>query len=215
MEFELWLFAIKNLAQTYEMSQMIYSQLPKAEKDALKDEYERSVGGRKDNKKEKKADKNGLKKYEELIGNLKNAMSVTERIIERNSVKSVLSKMPADPNDPDQEFLLRMFLKLELTTSGVISYLNYLGLPVTAEGRLESDAYGNYVLKPDQGSDKADFNQRRILSEGMLVEFFSQNRWEIGKFRKEAGSPFGCYFIGFSGEEFHVVLEGLHVRLRG
>ena len=45
MEFELWLFAVKNLAQTYEMSQVIYSQLPQGEKDSLKKEYERSVGG--------------------------------------------------------------------------------------------------------------------------------------------------------------------------
>ena len=44
MEFELWLFAIKNLAQTYEMSQVIFSQLPQAEKDDLRREYEKTTG---------------------------------------------------------------------------------------------------------------------------------------------------------------------------
>ena len=35
LEFELWIYAIKQLAQTYEMSQMIYNQLPQEEKNLL------------------------------------------------------------------------------------------------------------------------------------------------------------------------------------
>ncbi len=42
MPFELWLYAIKGLAQTYEMVEPIYSQLSEQEKKALKAEYEKS-----------------------------------------------------------------------------------------------------------------------------------------------------------------------------
>ena len=44
MDFELWLFAVKRLAQTYEMAREIYSQLPEAEKQRLKEEYEKMNG---------------------------------------------------------------------------------------------------------------------------------------------------------------------------
>ncbi|MCR4642608.1 MAG: GAF domain-containing protein [Lachnospiraceae bacterium] len=42
MPFELWLYAIKGLAQTYEMVGPIYAQLSEQEKKALKAEYEKS-----------------------------------------------------------------------------------------------------------------------------------------------------------------------------
>jgi len=41
MPFELWLYAIKGLAQTYEMVEPIYSQLSDQEKKALQEEYEK------------------------------------------------------------------------------------------------------------------------------------------------------------------------------
>ncbi len=44
MTFELWLFAIKQLGQTYEMAQKIYEQLPEAEKKRLQEEYRASYG---------------------------------------------------------------------------------------------------------------------------------------------------------------------------
>ena len=47
MEFELWLFAVKQLAQTYEMSQVIYQQLPAEEKTALNREYRIQILGEK------------------------------------------------------------------------------------------------------------------------------------------------------------------------
>ena len=40
MSFEMWLFAVKGFAQTYEMAQLIYAQLPQQEKDELLLEYE-------------------------------------------------------------------------------------------------------------------------------------------------------------------------------
>ena len=43
MPFELWLFAVKRLAQTYEMVDPIFSQLSEIEKNALRKEYEQSV----------------------------------------------------------------------------------------------------------------------------------------------------------------------------
>ena len=42
MPFELWLFAVKRLAQTYEMVEPIFSQLSEAEKQTLRKEYEQS-----------------------------------------------------------------------------------------------------------------------------------------------------------------------------
>ena len=39
MDFELWLFAVKRLAQTYEMAREIFAQLPEEEKQRLRDEY--------------------------------------------------------------------------------------------------------------------------------------------------------------------------------
>ena len=42
MPFELWLYAIKGLAQTYEMVEPIFSQLSDQEKKALRAEYEKS-----------------------------------------------------------------------------------------------------------------------------------------------------------------------------
>ena len=43
MPFELWLYAIKGLAQTYEMVEPIYSQLSDQEKKALQEEYEKTT----------------------------------------------------------------------------------------------------------------------------------------------------------------------------
>lgn len=42
MPFELWLFAVKRLAQTYEMVEPIFSQLSEVEKQTLRKEYEQS-----------------------------------------------------------------------------------------------------------------------------------------------------------------------------
>ena len=39
MSFEMWLFAIKKLAQSYDMALTIYEQLSDAEKEQLKKEY--------------------------------------------------------------------------------------------------------------------------------------------------------------------------------
>ncbi len=44
MDFELWLFAVKRLAQTYEMAREIYAQLPEEEKQRLQEEYKKSNG---------------------------------------------------------------------------------------------------------------------------------------------------------------------------
>lgn len=42
MEFRLWLFVIKKLAQTYEMSNTIYDQMSEDSKKALFNEYQKS-----------------------------------------------------------------------------------------------------------------------------------------------------------------------------
>ncbi len=218
MEFELWLFAIKNLAQTYEMSQVIYSQLPQGEKDSLKKEYERSVGGGKSAAKTQPAPNSSVKKYEELIGNFLNSMSVAERFLERNSVRYMRQNMPAAPNDPDQEYLLRMFINLELSVSKVNSCLKYLGMPVTAAGELKADEFGQFYVQNTLSSNAgfgAGANDRRPVKDGMFIEFMTDGRWELGKLRRDADAPFGCFFTGFGGEEFHVNPIGLNVRLRG
>lgn len=43
MPFELWLYAVKGLAQTYEMVEPIYSQLSDQEKKTLQEEYEKTA----------------------------------------------------------------------------------------------------------------------------------------------------------------------------
>lgn len=43
MPFELWLYAVKGLAQTYEMVEPIYSQLSDQEKKTLQEEYEKTT----------------------------------------------------------------------------------------------------------------------------------------------------------------------------
>lgn len=42
MNFSLWLFVIKKLAQTQEMSEKIYEQMDETTKKELQDEYKRS-----------------------------------------------------------------------------------------------------------------------------------------------------------------------------
>ncbi len=44
MTFELWLFAIKRLAQTQDAAITIFNQLCQAEKDRLEEEYNRIYG---------------------------------------------------------------------------------------------------------------------------------------------------------------------------
>jgi len=44
MGFDLWLFAVKRLAQTFEMAQQIFNQLPEEEKERLLKEYHETVG---------------------------------------------------------------------------------------------------------------------------------------------------------------------------
>ena len=56
MEFELWLFAVKQLAQSYEMTQVIFSQLTENEKKDLRKEYEASIGGGDGKKKKENAE---------------------------------------------------------------------------------------------------------------------------------------------------------------
>ena len=218
MEFELWLFAVKQLAQSYEMTQVIYSQLPQGEKDSLKKEYERSVGGAKSSDKNKASGGGSVKKYEELIGNFLNSMSVSERFLERNSIRYIRQNMPASPDDPDEEFLLRMFINLELSVTKVNSCLKYLGMPVTAAGELKVDEFGQYYVQntlPSGSGYGAGSNNRRPVTDGMFIEFMTGGRWELGKLRRDADAPFGCFFAGSGGEEFHINPNGLKVRLRG
>ncbi|MBR2274446.1 MAG: hypothetical protein IJ873_00045 [Lachnospiraceae bacterium] len=198
MEFELWLFAVKNLAQTYEMSQVIFGQLPKAEQEDLRKEYRVTILGEKDAPKEDKT----LKKIEGLIFDFHNSMNVTERFLERHPLKSLEKQIKPDGEKPEQEFAFRMLTELEQTTLKVTSYLAYLAKPVTKEGELTTDQYGQYMLE-----DTA-------ILPGMLLEFFYHNRWELGKAAKDPSAPFDLYFLGMKNEEFHINPSGLHVRLR-
>jgi hypothetical protein len=45
MTFELWLFAIKHLGQTYDAALAIYNTFPEDRKEELRKEYEETQGG--------------------------------------------------------------------------------------------------------------------------------------------------------------------------
>ncbi len=198
MEFELWLFAVKQLAQSYEVCQLIYSQLTQAEKDELRKEYERSVGGG-SGKPENKV----LKEYGDLINNFHNAMSIAERFVEKNTIRRMNENYPVHGDDPDEEFIGRVFLTMETYTIRVIEYLNHIAKKVSAEGSLKQESDGNYYLNNIQ------------IKDGMLIEFFHLSRWEIGRLCNGPGTPYGRFFLGFNNEVFDVDLNGLKVRLRG
>ena len=68
MEFELWLFAVKQLAQSYEMSQVIYSQLTDAEKEDLHKEYDATIGGGSSGVEKKEPEKKSRKTSTENYG---------------------------------------------------------------------------------------------------------------------------------------------------
>ena len=200
MEFELWLFAVKQLAQSYEMTQVIFSQLTENEKKDLRKEYEASIGGG-DGKKKK--ENKTLKEYNDLINSFHNAVSIAERFVEKNDVRKLMKSHPVDPTNLDEEFLRRIFFAMENETIKVISYLNHVAQKVTAEGELKKGNDGIYYLDSTP------------VTEGMIVEFFYMNRWEIGRLCKGPGTFFGYFFLGFKNEVFDVELEGLKVRLRG
>lgn len=44
MTFELWLFAVKRLAQTQDAAITIFNQLSQSEKERLQDEYDKTYG---------------------------------------------------------------------------------------------------------------------------------------------------------------------------
>ncbi len=203
MEFELWLFAVKQLAQTYEMSQVIFSQLPDAEKKDLRDEYDKTVGGGSSSSTEKtdKADK-VIKEYQDLFNGFQNAMSIAERFIEKNNVAKLDKSLQIDPSNPDQVFLRRSFTSLESSILQVLLFLKHISKPITAEGELHKDASGYYSL------------DGRTVYHGMLIEFFHINRWEIGRLCQASDVPYGYFILGFRNEVFDVDLEGLQVRLR-
>ncbi|MBQ7564901.1 MAG: hypothetical protein IJT16_13055 [Lachnospiraceae bacterium] len=198
MEFELWLFAVKNLAQTYEMSQVIFGQLPKAEQEDLRKEYRKTVKGEKEAPKENKT----LKKIEGLLFDFHNSMNVTERFLERHPLKTLEKQIKPDGENAEQEFAFRMLFELEQSTLKVTSYLAHLAKPVTKEGELRVDQYGQYSL------------DGTIIMPGMLVEFFYHNRWELGKAARDLLAPFELYFLGMRNEEYHISPDGLRVRLR-
>ncbi|MCR5789535.1 MAG: hypothetical protein K6G83_06545 [Lachnospiraceae bacterium] len=197
MEFELWLFAVKNLAQTYEMSQVIFAQLPEAEKKALRAEYEKTVSGG-----EKKEDKT-LKKLEGLIYDLHNSMNVAERFVERHHPRYMEKYFEIEEGNVEQEFALRMFTELKLMTMKVMMAVTYLSRPVTDEGELSLNAEGKFIL----GSHE--------IVPGMLLEFFYHGRWEFGKVHRAPDAPYDYYLTGLHNEEFHINLNGLKVRVRG
>ncbi len=43
MSFEIWLFAIKKFAQSYDMAMLIYNQLPEDQKKDLQNEYQQYI----------------------------------------------------------------------------------------------------------------------------------------------------------------------------
>lgn len=200
MEFELWLFAVKQLAQSYEMTQVIYSQLTDPEKADLLKEYEATVGGGSSNKKK---ENKTLKEYNDLINNFHNAVSIAERFVEKNNIRKLEKSHPVDPLNPDEEFLRRIFLAMEMETIQVINYLNHVAKKVSAEGELK------------QGNDGIYYLDNIPVTEGTIVEFFYMNRWEIGRLCKGPGTFYGYFFLGFKNEIYDVELEGLKVRLRG
>ncbi len=204
MEFELWLFAVKQLAQTYEMSQVIFSQLPDAEKEDLRKEYDSTVGGGSSSSTDDKAEKADkiIKEYNDLLNGFQNAMSIAERFVEKNNVLKLNKKLQIDPSNPDQVFLRRSFTNLEASTQQVILFLKHISKPITAEGELHKDASGVYAVDGHK------------VGHGMLIEFFHINRWEIGRLCEVSDVPYGFFFLGFRNEVFDVDLEGLQVRLR-
>lgn len=210
MEFELWLFAVKQLAQNYAMCQMIYSQLSDDEKAELRKEYEASVGGGSapvsdssgSHTPSANSDKT-IKEYRDLLNGFHNAMSIVERFLEKNSVKYLDSHLPIDVANPDEVFLRRSFVNLEMSTLQTMQYLSHVAKPIVAEGKLAPDGNGNYVI------------DGHVVNEGMFLEFFYINRWEIGRLCKGEDSAYGYFFLGFRNELFDVNLDGLLVRIRG
>ncbi|MCR5025017.1 MAG: hypothetical protein K6A90_11900 [Lachnospiraceae bacterium] len=210
MEFELWLFAVKQLAQNYAMCQMIYSQLSDDEKAELRKEYEASVGGDPAPDAESsgspapdtRSDKT-IKEYRDLLNSFHNAMSIAERFLEKNSVKYLDAHLPIDVANPDEVFLRRSFVNLGMNTLQTMQYLSHVAKPIVAEGKLAPDGNGNYVI------------DGHVVNEGMFLEFFYINRWEIGRLCKGEDSAYGYFFLGFRNELFDVNLDGLLVRIRG
>ena len=210
MEFELWLFAVKQLAQNYAMCQMIYSQLSDDEKAELRKEYEASVGGgpAPDSGSSgspapaAKSDKT-IKEYRDLLNSFHNAMSIVERFLEKNSVKYLDSHLPIDVTNPDEVFLRRSFVNLEMSTLQTMQYLSHIAKPILAEGKLALDSNGQYSV------------DGHPVTDGMFLEFFYINRWEIGRLCKGPDSAYGYFFLGFRNELFDVNLDGLQVRIRG
>ena len=210
MEFELWLFAVKQLAQNYAMCQMIYSQLSDDEKAELRKEYEASVGGgpapdagaKESPAPDAKSDIT-IKEYRDLLSSFHNAMSIVERFLEKNSVKYLDAHLPIDVANPDEVFLRRSFVNLGMNTLQTMQYLSHIAKPVVAEGKLSLDGSGQYAIDGHQ------------VTEGMFLEFFYINRWEIGRLCKGEDSAYGYFFLGFRNELFDVNLDGLVVRIRG
>lgn len=209
MEFELWLFAVKQLAQSYEMTQVIFSQLPEDAKEDLRKEYESTMGGGSNSAESKKpaektaAENKTVKEYHDLLNNFHNAMSIVERFVEKNNIRSLNASYPIDATNPDEEFLHRMLLDLEAGTISVVKYLNSISRPVSEDGVIKKGADGQYVIN------------NTVLKEGMIVEFFNLNRWETGRLCKSSDSVYGYFFLGFRNEIFDIELEGLRARLRG
>ncbi len=84
-----------------------------------------------------------------------------------------------------------------------MQYLSHVAKPIVAEGKLAPDGNGNYVI------------DGHVVNEGMFLEFFYINRWEIGRLCKGEDSAYGYFFLGFRNELFDVNLDGLLVRIRG
>ena len=210
MEFELWLFAVKQLAQNYAMCQMIYSQLSDDEKAELRKEYEATVGGgpapqaAKDTAPSAEdTSKKTIKEYQDLLNSFHNAMSIVERFLEKNNVKHLDSTLPIDNMNPDEVFLRRSFINLEMSTLQIMQYLTHVSKPIIADGAVTLDSAGQYSV------------DGHPVTEGMFLEYFHINRWEIGRLCKSEASPYGHFFLGFRNEVIDVKLDGLRVRILG
>ena len=201
MEFELWLFAIKKLAQNYDVAQIIYDNMPQDEKRKLRNEYEAQMGKSKAVSQPAAPAPASANMDMVLADMVKTTGTIKSWLNKSRRFERTANALMNSTTDADQIFKARMVMSFMELLEKMDRVLEHLTKPVREEGQLHLTASNILALN------------RTVMTEGTLVEFVVGSQWKIGYIT--LNREWGYYqIISIPEREMYSRLEGVYVRIR-
>lgn len=144
-----------------------------------------------------------------VLEQLKSISTDIDSLIKDTSILGDIDAQVEYQDSPEDRFLHNEFVKIfeQLQTVGL--NINYLNLPIVAEGVLRLNQFDRYVLISENGEEIREYSSGSGIEVLMYDNNYDKSYWVKSRIESELGR---YYLYGYKKIES---LEGLRARVRG